>query len=777
MSLKPSQAQVEKNLRFASTYRSRLVYTEHERYRKRFFKDINESMNSTEYIPAMGTYEAAKYFYNQTPPHKIMKLPNIELTDEMKERFRTETPQIKMNHKFWRSKNKTRIPDYSTWQIRRTPIRNDTQPNSYRYPRYSPNPATTINSSPTRHGGRYTEFSPRQTQAKTISFPKPNQLYKNDDQYDEYNEEEEIFDNYQPLNENDANKNYEEDINEEEELNVKYAFDKNEEEYQNSQVIIVNKNYLTQEINDYLRQITNENNANQNDGKSFDHHHENEDQNSNIEDNVLNENVYEEEESHVEIVQCENEEETIQIENMPIDEEDMHIAETNANENEHEEANIEEENNEKFIEEEEAFEANQGNNFEENISNQDMQLEEESTFNQGQTIQNDYESRDIQTREIQEQDNQIIEEEEQQEIENTAQNEETISNVNHEDEVETVLQSQEPDNKEEHQNTDNIEKPLNIPKYNVEMRSNCGNSPDGSADFVVEISDPYLLQYISEKSNYDPKQNIIVLENELRRLVSYGFNWVYLTNIPENENLQLILEKLHSLNMKLLIDYHNEYFCQIADGLLIDGIITQELRQKYPHKVLVGKEESEHADYFFDSNQINDLKREDCRAFMDHLKYRGIDYQRKIVRRIKAEDIDNLQFNKRSARTATAMILTLPGMKMIEFSQLYLLDSLKVIFEKISVSKGNFEYVDIKSTENMCAWKYSYGNEHILITSNFQKVLNTGFIVCHDSPDSEMKIPYVDILTETKYLRDPNETKTEGLCVILYEYEIQIFKY
>ena len=66
-----------------------------------------------------------------------------------------------------------------------------------------------------------------------------------------------------------------------------------------------------------------------------------------------------------------------------------------------------------------------------------------------------------------------------------------------------------------------------------------------------------------------------------------------------------------------------------------------------------------------------------------------------------------------------------------------------------------------------------------MIAANFAIPQNTAHIICNDCPEVKEgeKNVFVDILTETKYFRDPIELKTKGLCVILYEYEAQIFEY
>ena len=123
------------------------------------------------------------------------------------------------------------------------------------------------------------------------------------------------------------------------------------------------------------------------------------------------------------------------------------------------------------------------------------------------------------------------------------------------------------------------------------------------------------------------------------------------------------------------------------------------------------------------------------------------------------------------------MLLTLPGMRVVNFRDLGLVDLVLIVLSKKALRRGVFSLVKITSNGNMCAWKYVRGNQHILIAANFGVEQVTGHIICDDAPDSDEKIKVVDILTQTTYMREPSVLRTTGLTVILYEYEIQIFEY
>jgi hypothetical protein len=143
----------------------------------------------------------------------------------------------------------------------------------------------------------------------------------------------------------------------------------------------------------------------------------------------------------------------------------------------------------------------------------------------------------------------------------------------------------------------------------------------------------------------------------------------------------------------------------------------------------------------------------------------------------------DLQFNARSAATARAALLLLPGFRVFQASDLQVADRLLDVLALKAVKRGSFSLPTVHHTSEPAvavAWKYVYGSEHVLVTVNFTNSHAVADIVCEDAPDvaeGAATIPVWELLTRTKYERSPEQMRTKGLTIILYEYEIQIFRY
>lgn len=335
-------------------------------------------------------------------------------------------------------------------------------------------------------------------------------------------------------------------------------------------------------------------------------------------------------------------------------------------------------------------------------------------------------------------------------------------------------EEEEPDDDINYNQSTNI---VQVSDSNLDTRpSNCGNSPNGSSDFVIYVSAPKFLDYCSNKYGYEINNLSDVPPEEYESFQTHGFNWAYFKDIPQNTNIRSLTALLHLARLLILTDFDDLIDPSFADGIVFNQSITEEIRNQYPNKLLIGSAESDYADYFYDERPINCLRNQDPVSFMKCIKEGGIDKQRKIIRFVS---VNGLDFNERSEMTAAAMILSLPGMRIIDFTDHDLLKELNPLLNQKVIWNGVFEYVDFTSNGNLCSWKYSRGNNHLLIAANFAVPQNTAHIICNDCPevpDGEKNL-FVDILTETKYYRIPLEVKTKGLCVILYEYEAQIFDY
>ena len=140
---------------------------------------------------------------------------------------------------------------------------------------------------------------------------------------------------------------------------------------------------------------------------------------------------------------------------------------------------------------------------------------------------------------------------------------------------------------------------------------------------------------------------------------------------------------------------------------------------------------------------------------------------------------DGLEFSDRSVFTATMLLL--PGLRIVRNRDREMCEAIVNVIQKKAVRRGVMKVVNVKETAGkMAAWKYTRGRQHILVCVNFDNNHSVGNIICEDAPDSDTedgKIAVLEMLSNTTYMRDVKEMRMKGLCVILYEYQIQVFEY
>lgn len=319
-----------------------------------------------------------------------------------------------------------------------------------------------------------------------------------------------------------------------------------------------------------------------------------------------------------------------------------------------------------------------------------------------------------------------------------------------------------------------------------ERPSNCGCSQNGNgyAELVLEINLNDFIPVINKL--YKGHHTLLTVpKTEFDSLKSKGFDWILIENLHKPDSKQVFGETiedykqfqsiLHQSRLLFAADYVNDEFSQYLDGIRVNtNEDFQRLRTLYPNKTLITTFESQQAQYYYDDRIINALREKNDREIAQSI-YNVKEETRRHMAHVFSPV--SLTFDKRSARTAAAMLLTLPGMRIVNFRELGLVDLVLIVLSKKAVRKGVFSLVQATSnTGNLVAWKYTRGKQRILIAANFGLQQTTGDIICEDAAGTT-KIDMTDILTQTIYKRDPKELREKGLTVILYQYEIQIFEY
>ncbi|OHT13012.1 hypothetical protein TRFO_03411 [Tritrichomonas foetus] len=306
-----------------------------------------------------------------------------------------------------------------------------------------------------------------------------------------------------------------------------------------------------------------------------------------------------------------------------------------------------------------------------------------------------------------------------------------------------------------------------------ERPCNCGSSIDGYADTVLQI---YLSDFIPTVNQlfHGDFTLLTVPKAEFDNLKAKGFDWILFEDLPKDINFKELSQILHNSRLRLIADYVSDEVLDYFDGVRVNSEdLLHHCRSLYPRKTYITKFQTD-ATYFYNERPIMSLRERNPIEFANSVNNVNEDLRPHFLHYMNKQDLD---FNYRSARTAAAMLLTLPGMRVVNFRDLGMVDLILIVLSKKALRRGVFSLVNITSNGNMVAWKYTRGQQHILIAANFGLAQVTGHIICEDAPMSDGKIKVVDILTQTTYMRDPKELRTTGLTVILYEYEIQIFEY
>ncbi|KAK8889941.1 hypothetical protein M9Y10_034697 [Tritrichomonas musculus] len=343
-----------------------------------------------------------------------------------------------------------------------------------------------------------------------------------------------------------------------------------------------------------------------------------------------------------------------------------------------------------------------------------------------------------------------------------------------------------------------------------ERPSNCGCGHDGSGEVVLQVSLKNFIPAVNQEYNGDFTINNVP-KAEWETIKAKGFNWILFEDLPPSTDFKQLSSTLHNCRLKLMMDYQSDELLQYFDGVRIRDVDIASYRSRFPDLTIVSvhsyhdslkksEEDNEkiskeeiyendqnalkYATYVYDNRLFECLKNKDAEGFARIVRDETNENDRCHLLHYMC--IQGLDFNPRSTRTAAAMLLTLPGMRVIDFSEIQLVDLVLIVLCKKAVRRGVFSFVNYTSTGKTFAWKYTRGKQHILIVANFDTRQTTTTIICDDCPtkleydckrNKKEKVQFVDILSQTTYLRDPEEMRTTGLKVILYEYEAQIFEY
>lgn len=208
-------------------------------------------------------------------------------------------------------------------------------------------------------------------------------------------------------------------------------------------------------------------------------------------------------------------------------------------------------------------------------------------------------------------------------------------------------------------------------------------------------------------------------------------------------------------------------------------------------------------DYAYDKIPYDSLTWNNPQGFIQNIRDRTADYKSHGCYFTENHDEKRAIRNfgdYRKANAAAALLLTLPGLRFFNQEQwngpankidvhlrranpeapipecVTFYNKLFKILQLDCMKLGEFTQLSIDGSTTIPAWKYSYGDEHILVTVNYNENQSGGYIQLPDAPEGS-GIPVYELISGTTYYRDGTEMRTKGLFVLLDGYQIQIFRY
>lgn len=210
-------------------------------------------------------------------------------------------------------------------------------------------------------------------------------------------------------------------------------------------------------------------------------------------------------------------------------------------------------------------------------------------------------------------------------------------------------------------------------------------------------------------------------------------------------------------------------------------------------------------DYTYDKDLLDNLRDRNVYQFKQTISNTDINYKRHLAHFTENHDepraVSLFNDNYEAADAAAVALLTLPGLRFFFQEQWngysrkldvhlrraisetpngkvqYFYKRLFQILKMNALVDGEFTVLGIQGSDTILTWKWTKGDQHVLVTVNFGDNQSGGFIVCDDAPLNGSTIPVTELFTDVVYNRDPNEMRSQGLFVLLDGYQVQVFNY
>jgi glycosidase len=235
-----------------------------------------------------------------------------------------------------------------------------------------------------------------------------------------------------------------------------------------------------------------------------------------------------------------------------------------------------------------------------------------------------------------------------------------------------------------------------------------------------------------------------------------------------------------------------------------------EVRQEYPKFVLMAETYGRDIqqlllnfgfDYVYDKELLDDLCHGSLDAFRSNMMRLTDRYVHFIENHDEVRAIARFHDNEKKAMAAAAALLTLPGMRLVNFNQwlgyhntidvhlrrappetyrsetFAFYKKLTELLGSDALKYGEWTPLEVSESETVLAWKWVKEQERFAIVVNFSSNGSGGFVRLDDAPTEQPKIAVTEFYSGEVYERDPVEMREVGLTLLLEPYQVQVLQY
>jgi glycosidase len=236
----------------------------------------------------------------------------------------------------------------------------------------------------------------------------------------------------------------------------------------------------------------------------------------------------------------------------------------------------------------------------------------------------------------------------------------------------------------------------------------------------------------------------------------------------------------------------------------------RELRDSHPSFVFMaetyGRELQDQLlvlgfDYIYDKELLDDLVNSNLESFRVNMVRLTDHYVHFVENHDEVRAIKRFWNNEKMSLAASALLLTLPGVRLFNFNQwLGYSESIEVhlrrarhesyreetfqFYKKLSellgsdaLKYGEWTPIEVFDTNTVLAWEWLKEDERFVIVVNYSSNGSGGRIHLRGICTDHSPVSIGEFMSGDRYERDPSEINERGLGILLDPYQVQVFFY